>query len=106
MARRLWQAVTPEPQYITACSGACAPSTLGELLPQAVGRKHHSFIGHVALEEVIDGAGDVPGRAIEWLVRPLKALGCASVHQQHGRVAERGLDAIDHEAQLLAPVPR
>ena len=50
MASRLWHAVTPEPQYITASAGARPPSILFELCPQRLRRQHRSVAAEIRLE--------------------------------------------------------
>ena len=59
----------------------------GELFPQAIGGEHYPFIGDIALEEMIDRAGDVARRAVERLVRALEPLWRAGVDQQDRRVS-------------------
>ena len=70
---------------------------LGELLPQSGGGHHHALVRHVPSEEMVNGAGDMPGLTVERFGSVLKPLRGSRVDQQHGWIAEPCLDVLDAE---------
>ena len=103
IASRFWQAVTPEPQYITASPGgrpdrSARNSRAASLAAASCRRRPDSA------EEVIGRTRDVPGDAIDRFGPSFESLRRARVDQQ--RLAIRGArdDFADFHAIPLASV--
>ena len=88
MASRLWQAVTPEPQYITAWDGSRPSSSCREVVAQHISAAETSSRPRVRLVVMIDRTGNMSGHAIDRLGSTFVSLGRAGVHEQRRRVVQ------------------
>ena len=106
MASRLWQAVTPEPQYITTSGTGALPSSVLPLGPQLVRRLERLVVGQVALEEIVPRAGDVAGDLVERLALAAKARLGSRVDEHATSVAEPRRHLVGVEPPILARLRR
>ncbi len=102
MASRLWQAVTPEPQYMTASPGARLVEQPFEMRPQRLRRQHRPVAGEVLLEEVVQRAGNVAGDAVDGFRAPLEALRPPRVDERTSGLAQVRDDLVELDATIAA----
>ena len=100
MASRLWQAVTPDPQYITASAGARPPSTCVNAARSASAPEHRAVGRQVVLEEAVVRTRDMARDLVDGLRPPFESLRGARVHEHGAAVLAAPLDVVDRDVHI------